>query len=155
MTYPEFQKFVGNLCDYFDRGTRIPKANAIRLWYEQLNHIPVADLKPIFRQLTQNNWPSNLPADVKRAWSGSARTEKEKEAAGCPECERGVLFMKRREDLGYYGKYAFRCGRCRTSRLSGLPEGTARELVGQGWIYDEPCEFEADERDGLWREGDA
>jgi hypothetical protein len=63
--------------------------------------------------------------------------------------------MKRKTDFGYYGKFLFRCGRCRTSNLAGIPEATAKELVADGWLYDVPNEFEPDERDGLWRGEDA
>lgn len=153
MTYPEFQKFIGNLVDYYSRGV-IPRQNAMLIWFEDVKHIPQKDLKAVFRQLTQNNWPANLPAEMKRAWSGSARTDSEEQPVGCPECERGIIYVKRKEDFGYYGKYAFRCGRCKTSTLTGIPEGTAKELIAAGWIYDEPCHFEDDECDGLWRGGD-
>lgn len=155
MTYPEFQRFIGDLVDYYSRGV-LPKNNAVRMWYETVKHIPARDLKPIFRQLTQANWPANVPAEINRAWSGSAKSgDNDQQPAGCPECENGILFMKRKTDFGYYGKFLFRCGRCRTSNLAGIPEATAKELVADGWLYDVPNEFEPDERDGLWRGEDA
>ena len=140
MEKPEFLKLVRDLVAYFERKA-VPTSGTIDMWYQDVKGVDSEALGHILEALKQDErWPSNLPLAIKRAWSDWARSAgnqpSRREAVSryhsCPDCERGVIFVRREDEWGNICGFAFackRCGQCDTA----LPAAALGELLAKGY----------------------
>lgn len=110
MVMTEFQGFLRNLFDYFDK--KAPKVTQINLWFESVQRIDSEALQRIYDDLRQDEaLPRNLP---KAMWASYGEWMRDHPGEDGPcECHEGfweVCFYL--EESKQWAIYLIPCGRC-------------------------------------------
>lgn len=139
MVRSEFESFLKNLYDYFDR-KQAPKVTQINLWFERVEKIASHALGRIYQDLCQEDGPpKNLP---KAMWGSYAEWQRDHPGEEGPcECHDGfweVCFYL--EDEQQWAIYIIPCGRC--SKTHGLPRNRLDLLEHSHYRSREPKRFQ-------------
>lgn len=111
MVRSEFEVFLKNLYDYFDR-KQAPKVSQIGLWFSRVEKIVSEAMERIYQDLCQEDGlPKNLP---KAMWGSYAEWQRDHPGESGPcECHNGiweVCFYL--EEPKQWAIYLIPCGRC-------------------------------------------
>lgn len=141
MERPDFLKLIAKLVNYYERKS-LPTTKSIDLWFEDVKAVDAEALGAIFDTIKQGErFPSNLPAAILSAWRewarSSGRASQGKTGQGmksaCQDCDGdGLLFVKRRNDLGYEEGLVFRCARCGSATINA-PMANLCDLLARGF----------------------
>jgi hypothetical protein len=129
-----FGEFLKSLCHYYER--REPREQTLDLWFRDVKYLPDEPLDWMRGHICgqQEIFPRNLPSVMRDLWRQWLENNPRRQAhtdteIHCPDCDGSGMVVVYRQSY----RYAFRCGRCRQSRLQGIPLASVSDLLTRGY----------------------
>ena len=133
-------QFFKDLTDFFDR--KPVSDSTFVQWFDNIKGIPAPALPYLKREMCNlERFPTNVPAMM---WTFYMTWRKGREASekeeGCSKCHMGWIdAWKIKPDYPLPLTFAFRCGYCHAHKdKPNLPMATRAELIGRGYLIEEP-----------------
>lgn len=141
MTAHEFNDLIQRWVEYWER--KAVNSKSMERWFEKVRKVN-SDALSWIANTAEDRHEKCPPSFVGLIWSlyqewqekhPDQRVPDYDASRTCPrkECREGLLHVYRDSGLGYSAAYVFRCGECKRSRLTGIPETTWAWLMGNGY----------------------
>ena len=144
MKFEEFDDLAKRIFMYYQR--KKPDSYQLTLWFNKIRFIPSVAAQYVFEYITdqRDRIPTNLPKELKAAWSSYLRDNPHKAAkfnkVPCSDCDgTGLLTFKRFDELyGEPHQFSCLCGSCQNWKrhfdgIAGFALYTKRKLKDMGY----------------------
>ena len=132
----EFGSAIKKLCQYYER--KEPTQGAIELWFDSIKKIPSEPIEFIIKKIneTHDSFPKNIPQAFWNSyyeWKTANPEKLEQDRLfDCPDCNHGLIFVKKMNESGVVYRYVFNCSLCRQSKRD-YPFISKKELISDGY----------------------
>ncbi len=138
MTREEFFSAAREIALFF--GATSPSTHRMDLWFQSVEHIPSEAVGEIVKAVTGDldSMPRNLPRvfrDRFDAWMRlhPERRAREAQQTGCIDCDRGVLWLEKRDQDGGVAQTCCVFCRCFTGNAGAIGRASLWEMQQLGW----------------------